>query len=226
MSGRHAAPHAPLDGSGALAQLSLWQPTYNAAPTDRLPVIVAPDGHRRFELMQWGLVPHWARDPRIGARLIHARAESAADKPAFRLPLRRQRCLVPASGFYAWEATKEGKLPYLVRRKDGDLFAVAGLYDTWRDAMGRPLRGYAILTTAANRVLLPFQDRMPAILPYEAEAVWLDPAVQDVARLTALLRPYPAEELEVYPVSRRVNSVKHNDARLLDLVENHAEQPS
>jgi putative SOS response-associated peptidase YedK len=227
MCGRYiVTTPSPLAERFALTEPLAFAPTYNGAPSDRLPVIVEQGGRRRLELMQWGLVPHWAKDPKIGARLINVRAETVAEKPAFRLPLCRQRCLVPTSGFYEWVATKQGKLPYYIHRKDGDLFAVAGLYDTWQDATGERLRSYTVITTEANSLLLPIHDRMPVILPREAEAIWLDPAVQDVGQPTALLRPYSADDLEAYPVSRRVNAVRQNDPSLLKRVAEHARKAS
>jgi putative SOS response-associated peptidase YedK len=194
------------------------EPTYNAAPSERLPVIVEHDGQRRVELMQWGLIPHWAEDPRIGSQMINARAESVAEKPAYRRPLRRQRCLVPASGFYEWKATSEGKVPYYMHRKDDDLIAFAGLYDIWHDAAGQPVQTFTIITTPPNSLVAPIHTRMPAILSPDTEAIWLDTTVQDVTWLTELLRPYPVADLAAHQVSRRVNSIKNNDASLLDAV--------
>jgi putative SOS response-associated peptidase YedK len=219
MCGRYAvATPGQLALRFAVEQPAQLEPTYNAAPSERLPVIVEHGGQRSVELMQWGLIPHWAKDPRIGSQMINARAESVAEKPAYRRPLRRQRCLVPASGFYEWQASSEGKVPYYMHRKDEDLFVFAGLYDSWCDAEGQPVQTFTIITTQPNSLLAPIHTRMPAILSPDTEAVWLDATVQDVTRLTALLRPYPAAYLAARQVSRRVNSVKNNDASLLDAV--------
>jgi putative SOS response-associated peptidase YedK len=181
-------------------------------------VIIEHDGQRHVELMQWGLIPHWAKDPRIGFQMINARAESVAEKPAYRRPLRRQRCLVPASGFYEWQASSAGKVPYYMYRKDDGLFAFAGLYDIWHDAAGQPVQTFTIITTQPNSLVAPIHTRMPAILSPDTEAIWLDASVHDVTRLTALLRPYPVADLAAHQVSRRVNSVKNNDVSLLDAV--------
>ncbi|HWE64186.1 MAG TPA: SOS response-associated peptidase [Chloroflexota bacterium] len=189
--------------------------TYNAAPSEQLPVIVEHDGQRAMHLFRWGLVPHWAKDPQAGFNMMNARAETVAEKPAYRMPLRRQRCLVPASGFFEWKTTVEGKRPYYIHLKDDDLFAFAGLYDTWHDAQGRSLETYTVITTAANSLLAPLHERMPVILPRDVEALWLDPEIQDASLLCPLLCPYPADQMAAYEVSRRVNSVRHNDASLL-----------
>jgi putative SOS response-associated peptidase YedK len=190
-------------------------PTYNAAPSEQLPVIVEREGHREARQMQWGLIPSWSKDPQIGFKMMNARAETVAEKPSYRRPLRRQRCLVPATGFFEWQQTQNGKQPYYFHLRDEDLFAFAGLFDTWRDPQGRPLETYTIITIAANELLAPIHERMPVILPRDAEALWLDPEIEDAELLTALLRPYPAEAMEAYPVSRRVNSVRNNDADLI-----------
>jgi putative SOS response-associated peptidase YedK len=188
--------------------------TFNAAPSTPLPVIVEQDGQRTAQLMRWGLVPHWAKDPHIGFKMINARAETVAEKPSYRTSLRRQRCLVPARGFYEWRKDGNAKLPYYIHLRDDSLFAFAGLYDTWQDE-GEPLRTFTIITTKPNGLVEPIHDRMPAILHKDEEALWLDPEVQDTGLLTALLRPYPDDEMEAYQVSTRVNSPANNDPTVL-----------
>jgi putative SOS response-associated peptidase YedK len=181
---------------------------YNVAPTQEAAVVrvVAPGAPRRLDLLRWGLVPYWADDLSIGNRMINARSESAADKPAFRRSFRRQRCLVATDGFYEWK--KEGKLkqPYHIRRKDRHPFAFAGLWERWKNPEGNLLDTFTILTTSANDLLRPLHDRMPVIVDRRDFALWLDPEVTDPAVLQPLLAPAPPDEMETVPVSRTVNS--------------------
>jgi putative SOS response-associated peptidase YedK len=194
-----------------------FEPRYNAAPRQALPVLRAGAGGRELALLVWGLVPSWAADPAIGARLINARAETVAERPAFRSAFRRRRCLVPMSGFYEWKRAGGRRLPYFVRLAGRELFAAAGLYDYWPGGGGRqPIESYAILTTEANERMRPIHDRMPVILPESAYGAWLDPENSDVASLKALLRPYPAEETVLYPVGPRVNDVRNEGPELIE----------
>jgi putative SOS response-associated peptidase YedK len=176
---------------------------YNIAPTQSAPVIRLEDGVRLLEPMRWGLIPFWAKDPKIGSQLINARGESLAEKPAFRNALKTRRCLVPASGFYEWHATADGKQPLHIRRSDGVPFAFAGLWEQWRGPDG-PLRSYTIVTTTPNELMGAYHHRMPVILTPEEEAAWLDPT-SPVETLTGLVRPYADGALEAFPVSRAVN---------------------
>lgn len=214
MCGRYAIV---LAGDGSLQRrfsledlLDDPQTRFNVAPTQTLPVVVrnSPD---RVEMMRWGLVPSWAKDASIGSRMINARAETVAEKPAFRRPLRSQRCLVPATGFFEWKRDGDGKVPHFIHLPDEPLFAFAGLYDTWRDPNGQTVQSYCIITTEPNAVMAPIHNRMPAILRREDEDEWLDPENTEPERLLSLLRPYPAHAMAAYPVSRMVNSPA-NDA--------------
>ncbi len=189
-------------------------PRYNVAPTQTLPVVVRHSPNR-IEMMRWGLIPSWAKDASIGSRMINARAETVAEKPAYRKPLRSQRCLVPASGFYEWKREGAGKQPYFIHVKDEPLFAFAGLYDCWRDPNGQTVLSYTIITTAANAITAPVHDRMPVILQQEDEGTWLDPDVTEPGHLLSLLRPYSAREMEAYPVSSAVNSPRNDTPDLL-----------
>jgi|SRR5579884_1436059 len=164
-------------------------------PTQLAPVVGMD---RRVELMRWGLIPSWAKDPAMGAKLINARAETIAEKASFRKPLRSGRCLIPATGFYEWRPSPSGrgKVKYLFTRADGELFGFAGLCDTWRDpASGRPVRTYTIITTTPNAVVAPIHDRMPVILRRDAEDIWLDPGEDDPHALLPYLAPLPDDEL-------------------------------
>jgi putative SOS response-associated peptidase YedK len=166
-------------------------------------------------LHRWGLVPSWSKDPALGARLANARAETAADKPSFRAPFRRGRCIIPADGFYEWQARPGGpKQPFCIRAADGSILAFAGLRDTWEGPDGA-LETCAILTTSANGLMAPIHDRMPVILAPADYAAWLDPdGVPE--RLKAMLRPCPEGFLRVYPVGPRVGNVRNEGPELAE----------
>ncbi len=179
---------------------------YNIAPTQDV-AVVPNDGEKRVQFFRWGLVPFWAKDPAIGNRLINARAETAAEKPAFRAAYQRRRCLILADGFYEWRSEPEqrAKTPMYVRLASGAPFAFAGLWEVWRPD-DTPLYTCTILTTEPNKLMAPIHNRMPVILPPAAYDRWLDVAEQRKGAMDDLLRPYPAEEMIAYPVSRLVNS--------------------
>jgi putative SOS response-associated peptidase YedK len=190
-------------------------PSYNVAPTQQVAAVLEDEGGRRLEMLRWGLVPSWADDPEIGARMINARSETAPEKPSFRRAFRGRRCLIPADGFYEWKRENGGKQPYYFRMQDGRPFAFAGLWEGWEKGGEGTLRTCAILTTRANPVLSGIHDRMPVILPHDAYDAWLDP---DAGReeLGELMIPYPNDDLETYPVSRFVNSPRNNDERCIE----------
>ena len=165
-------------------------PRYNIAPSQQIVIIT---NRREMQLVRWGLLPHWAKEARFGGKTINARAESVASKPSYRGPFRYRRCLVPATGFYEWLATPEGKIPYHIRLKSGEVFGMAGLYDTWTDAEGNELRTCAIITTEANELMAPIHNRMPVILLPEDEERWLDPDMTEPEEIVSLLRLYPAD---------------------------------
>lgn len=192
-------------------------PRYNMAPTQEAAVVrvVAPGAPRTLDRLRWGLIPTWAQDPAIGNRMINARAESVAEKPAYRDSFRRRRCLVLADGFYEWKKLDpKTKQPYLIRRQDRLPFAFAGLWSWWQDrqaAASPAIETFTILTTDPNDLLRPLHDRMPVILDRRDHAAWLDPANRDAAGLQALLVPAPVEGWETVPVSRAVNSPAHDE---------------
>jgi putative SOS response-associated peptidase YedK len=191
--------------------------SYNAAPTQWLPVCRV-HGERGPELvrLRWGLIPSWAKDAGVGARLINARGETVAEKPAFRAAFKRRRCLVPMKGFYEWKKTASGKVPHYIHLMNAELIAVAGLYEYWpgKDGAG-PVESYTIITTEANEMMARLHDRMPVILAEKDHAAWLDPKNERTGTLQAMLKPYPPEEMRAYPVSTLVNNVKHDDPELL-----------
>jgi putative SOS response-associated peptidase YedK len=188
-------------------------PRYNLTPGQAVAAVREHDGRRRLDALQWGLVPFWAKDAGVGRRLINARLDSIAEKPAFREAWARRRCLIPASGFYEWSEPKGGrKRPYFIRPSGEPLFALAGLWERWRTASGTTLETCVIVTTAANAQLLAVHDRMPLLIPRDAQALWLDPrtGLDDVLEIAH--RP-PA--LDVDPVSLAVNDPRNDDETLI-----------
>ena len=191
---------------------ALLHPRYNIAPTTPVPVVRNGGPGRILELHQWGLVPSWSKDPGQGARLSNARGETVADKPSFRGPFRRSRCLIPADAFYEWRAGTP-KQPFCIRAAQGGLLAFAGLRDVWEGPEGA-LASCTIITTAANGVMAPIHDRMPVLLAREDYTAWLDPATSREA-LLAMLRPCPDAWLQVHPVGPRVGNVRQDDPDLM-----------
>ena len=187
-------------------------PRHNVAPTALMPVLTRAGDGNRVELMDWGLIPSWSREPK---GFINARSETAAAKPSFRRAFRAQRCIVPASGFFEWKKSASGKLPYLLKVKGQELFGMAGLYDTWTGPDGQPIKTYTILTCGPNALTARIYDRMPCILRPEQEDDWLMPENRDPAWLQRLLAPYPAEQMEAFMVSRAVNDPAHDCPELI-----------
>ncbi len=184
-----------------------FQPRYNIAPSQ--PVVAVPnDGKRAATFFLWGLVPSWAKDPAIGDRLINARGETLAEKPAFRGAYKYKRCVIPADGFYEWKSHvgSKAKFPHYIRLKSRRPFALAGLWDEWHSPDGTSIRTCTIITTEPNSLMSPIHNRMPVILRHEAIAAWLDPAPRAPEALGGLLQSYPAELMEFHPVSPLVNS--------------------
>ena len=192
-----------------------WSPRFNIAPTQNAPVIRqdAREPKRLLSAMRWGLIPRWANDTSVGAKLINARSETITEKPSFLTCLRERRCLVPADGFYEWKRIGRGKQPYSFALTDDSVFGFAGIWDRWRSAGGEVIESYSILTTKPNAVTAEVHDRMPVILPREHYDLWLDPGFKDVASLCELLRPYDPGAMKMFPVSARVNDVANDDAQ-------------
>jgi len=187
-------------------------PRYNIAPTQTAPVVLldGSTGERSLRPMRWGFIPSWAKDPKIGARMINARAETVAKKPSFRNAFRHWRCLVVADGFYEWTKSDNGKRPYHIRVRDGGPFAFAGLWTRWSTSGGANVDSYTIITTEPNELTATLHHRMPVILHQRDYAAWLDPEEHADATLAALLRPYASEGMEAYPVATLVNSPSHD----------------
>lgn len=203
----------------APAEADAEPPRFNIAPTQ--PVLAVANNHPgRLERFHWGLIPSWAKDPSIGSRLINARAETLAEKPAFRTAFRRRRCLVPADGFYEWRVDPGGKTktPMYIRLKGGKPFAFAGLWDVWHDPGGGEIPSLTLVTGEPNELVKPIHDRMVVILRPEDYQRWLEPAEQEAEKLREMLKPYPAEEMEAFPVSRLVNSPKNDVPQCIESI--------
>lgn len=215
MCGRFTQTHAATAIAQVfdLAELPDWEPSYNIAPTQPIPALrQGSDSRRHFQLLRWGLIPSWSKDLAIGARLINARAETVAEKPAFRAAFRQRRCLVIADGFYEWQRREGKKQPFYIHLYDRSLFAFAGLWERWQGTDGEAIESCTILTTTPNLVMEPIHDRMPVILHPEAYGPWLNASPTQLDDLQDLLHPYPATEMVADPVSNWVNSPTHNDA--------------
>jgi putative SOS response-associated peptidase YedK len=194
---------------------SIYTSNYNAAPGTELPVVLVGKGNnRKIGRLRWGLVPSWAEDLTIGNSMINARSETLTEKPSFKKPFQRHRCLIPASGFYEWQNLGKTKIPYFARTLDQEVVGFAGLFDKW-DHGDEPLYTFTIITTPANSLLKPLHDRMPAIIRPEAYQQWLDPLNSNVDQLQPLLVPYPTEKMAVYRVSDEVNRASNNNADLV-----------
>lgn len=210
-------------------------PLFNIAPTQFIPIVrLNSDGRRVLDVARWGLVPSWAKDPAIGNRMINARAETAPEKPAFRDAFRRRRCLIPADGFYEWQQQQQrrrtpadaAKVPHFIRMKNERVFFFAGLWERWKDhddeqQQQHPpaaLETCTILTTSPNELMAPIHDRMPVIIAQADFELWLDPGSKAEA-VEQLLRPFPASDMEAFPVSTRVNNPRNDGPELLDPVE-------
>lgn len=215
MCGRFAlkAPKADLIDLFRLASCDDYPVRYNIAPGTDIPVIrLSPEGLRVLHLLRWGLIPHWAKDSTIGARLVNARSESVADKSAFRDAFRRRRCLVPADGFYEWKAEGKIKQPYYFSAASGNPLALAGLWESWKAPDGAIMRTVCLLTTEANELMAPVHNRMPVIVGQDDWAAWLaDPA----EAVTKLLRPCASEGMQAWPVGRRVSRSSEDDVTLV-----------
>jgi len=182
------------------------KPRFNIAPTQTIPIVRAGKATpRECAFARWGLIPSWAKDEKMGARMINARGETVAEKPSFRSAVKSRRCLVPADGFYEWVRTGDGKQPHYIHFSDGRVFAFAGLWERWNKGEGGPLETCTIITTTPNALIADLHDRMPVILPPTHFAKWLEPQPLAPERLQELLVPHPDDGMEAYPVSTYVN---------------------
>ena len=219
MCGRFTLTVNPADLQEAFSDYTFppqFAPRFNIAPTQ--PVLAIPnDDQNTADFFVWGLIPMWAKDPNIGNRLINARSETLEEKPAFRGSLKYKRCLVLADGFYEWKSSpgKKVKTPFFIHMKDRKPFAFAGLWDSWNGPEGSQLRSCAIITTEPNELTAIIHDRMPVILHPRDYAKWLDPSPQTPEQLKPLLKPFPAELMNAYPVGTLVNTPANDTPELV-----------
>jgi putative SOS response-associated peptidase YedK len=218
--GRYAffSPAEAVKRVFALDEVPPLEPRYNIAPTQDVPAVRAgEEGARSFSMLHWGLVPKWATERGIGNRMINARAESLAEKPAFREAFRKRRCLVLADGWYEWQAAPGGKQPHFVRRKDARPVAFAGLWERWKDpASGAPLESCTIVTTGAAEPIRKIHERMPVVLAETDWDRWLDTAFSDTEKLAELLVAFDGKALEAWPVGLEVNAPKNEGPGLIE----------
>jgi putative SOS response-associated peptidase YedK len=191
-----------------------YQPHYNIAPSQNI-IVIKDSGQRELIQCRWGFLPSWAKDPAMGFKMINARAESVADKPAFQDAFKYQRCLVPADGFFEWVQEGKVKQPVYIRLKSHTPVGFAGLYSVWRSPDGEDICTCTIITTDANEVLRPIHDRMPVIIPKDKEDLWLDPKIGEKEKLMPLLMPYPSDEMEFYRVSPVMNKLEYDSPDVL-----------
>ncbi|MDD5460336.1 MAG: SOS response-associated peptidase [Methylococcales bacterium] len=197
------------------------RPHYNMAPSQNILIMRQEEGKRSFALARWGLIPHWAKDMKIGYSMINARAETVADKPAFRAAFRYRRCLIPANGFYEWQVIpgSKNKQPWFVTLKDRESMAFAGLWERWRSPEGEELESCTIIVTEANGLMRPIHDRMPVILAPADWDAWLGLEDKDAEYLQNLLKPYPTEKLKAWPVSTKVNNPRDDSVECIEKFE-------
>ena len=203
-----ASTSALAEQFGAIADV-VFEPRFNVAPSQPIAAVrIRPESkppQRELAPLRWGLIPSWAKDPAIGNRMVNARSESVAEKPAYRAAFRRRRCLVPADGFYEWQRQGKAKQPYFIQMADERPFAMAGLWETWEGPDHTVIESCTILTTEPNPLMEPIHDRMPVILPDDSCSEWLDPDQADPKLLERLLIPFRAEQMKAHPVSTYVN---------------------
>ena len=220
MCGRYGLTADPEELAQRFEFAGDWRhlaPRYNVAPTQQVLAVVGGD-ERRASLMRWGLIPHWTEEPKRGRPLINARAETVAERPAFRAAFRRRRCLVLADGFYEWQRTGGTKRPMRIVLESGGPFAFPGLWSVWTDPDVRRVPSCAIITTEANDLLRPIHNRMPVILPRDAEELWLDPEVVDPGAMGSLMIPFASDAMDAYEVSSLVNSPANDGPEVIENV--------
>jgi putative SOS response-associated peptidase YedK len=216
------SPHEAVARLFGVPDAPAVEPRYNIAPTQFVAAVreTGEPAGRELAMLHWGLVPSWAKERSIGARMINARAETLAEKPSFRVAFRRRRCLVLADGYYEWQRSAGHKQPFLIRQASGEPFGMAALWEQWSDrASGEELESCAIVTTSAAASVAHIHDRMPVILPPACHAEWLDASSQSVATLEPLLQPCDPELLQCHPVSQRVNNARNQGADLIEPID-------
>lgn len=194
------------------------EPRYNIAPSQLILTIVNDGKDNRLGYLKWGLIPPWSKDPKVGYKMINARAETLNEKPSFRQAYKKRRCLIIADSFYEWKREGATKIPKRITLNSGELFAMAGLWEIWRSENGEEIKSCTIITTKPNKLMEKIHDRMPVIISQGEEKMWLDSSVEDTDILNELLDPYPAEKMEAYTVSSTVNSPKNDGPGLIQPV--------
>jgi len=219
MCGRFALgiPRKRLQERFELDEIPDAPPRYNIAPGQLVETVVQEEGGRTLRLLKWGLVPHWAKDPKIGYKMINARAETVADKPSFRAALRYRRCLVPAQGFYEWSHAggRKGE-PWFITSRTGAVLALAGLWEHYESPAGEIIESVAVITCQANGLVAPMHDRMPVLVELQGDSRWLDPKTTDPKRLQDILASKAWPDMQAFRVSLGVNSPKNDDPRLIE----------
>jgi len=213
MCGRFTLHHDKeeiIERFGVQETLFELTPRFNIAPTQQVAGI-CQEAKRMLTAYKWGLVPSWANDPQIGSKMINARAETLAEKPSFKKSLLTKRCLIPSDGFYEWKQEGKTKTPVYVRMKNQSLFAFAGLWEEWKSQDNTVLRTCTIITVEPNALIRNIHHRMAVILPRELESIWLDPSLKDLDKLLGMLRPYSADEMELFAVNKTVNSTSFDN---------------
>ncbi|GIO24794.1 SOS response-associated peptidase [Oceanobacillus sp. J11TS1] len=198
---------------------SLYTPNYNVAPSQSVLAVINDGTNSRLGYLRWGLIPSWAKDMKIGYKMINARAETLTEKPSYRNAYKQRRCLVLADSFYEWKRHDDKtKTPMRIKLKSDNLFAMAGLWETWRSPDGKPVHSCTIITTKPNKLVEEIHDRMPVIIKPEYESTWLDKSITNTDRLNDLLAPLPEDLMEAYAVSSLVNSPKNNNPNLIQKI--------
>lgn len=203
-----------------LQQVPQVEPRYNIAPTQPVLAVRANPhgGLREATYLNWGLIPFWAKDPKIGSRMINARSETAAQKPSFRAAFKYRRCIVPVDGFFEWRKEKAGKQPYLIGMESGEVFGIAGLWERWEQE-GSVVESCTLLTVEANQMMAPLHHRMPVILDPQDYDEWLDPIIQKADPLLHLMRPFDGAPMRATPVSKLVNNYRNDELACVEPIE-------
>ncbi|WP_313432708.1 SOS response-associated peptidase [Siminovitchia terrae] len=197
----------------------LYSPNYNVAPSQNVLAVINDGTNNRLGYLRWGLIPYWTNDPKIGYKMINARAETLTEKPSYRNAYKKRRCLVLADSFYEWKRhADKSKTPMRIKLKSDDLFAMAGLWETWESPDSKSIHSCTVITTKPNELVKDIHDRMPVILKPEDESVWLDKSITDTDRLNDLLVPLPEDRMEAYEVSSLINSPKNNSPNLIQKI--------
>ncbi|MHC8517405.1 SOS response-associated peptidase [Sporosarcina sp. ITBMC105] len=194
---------------------SEYMPSYNIAPSQQVAAIINDGSKNRLGYLRWGLIPPWAKDEKIGYKMINARAETIAEKPSFKQAFTKRRCIIPADSFYEWQRKDGEKIPMRIKLKSNSMFGIAGLWESWQSPEGKTIYTCTAITTEPNNLVKPIHNRMPVILKKEEEAKWLDPSITDIHFLGNMLQSFDEDQMEAYEISPAVNSPKYNDPSLI-----------